>query len=398
VDSPRIYANIQFQSMIYVALDHLATVYGIRTTGESQEEIMYKYTKNTMSQFTQKKLRQKNSVAFSDDINVIKYDNKKPERKSSRLPTSKSKSRDKSRSSIAKTNTSKIIFDKRNFDANVGELSDASTPRFDPDFLLSTVFGYQAVIIRTEDGIFTVFEPIKRKSFTDEPEYARNLLNGYKSEESEFSQFEESSEEDFEHDNITRFHNGKLKKKACMEEKKLAPRNIIRRQTNTPFAGVSPRVDKVLKRDKTGNMDWIPHIRRSSGRTTLQIDTSKRKVYQLNRNKFKEKDHSFEEIKHTHTAPHHQLKDNLFEKEPLNSPTISNVSKSKDKKEVNLGKYRWANRKRRSSNYTNIYDLLDSMEDAKSENDVPKFEDYKSGDLIQPKKAIHPPNSECKSM
>ena len=88
----------------------------------------------------------------------------KPMRKSSRNPTSitkNSKGKDVNSSSIQKSYISKMIFNKESFkeDRNIEE----SVLEFDPDFLLSAVFGYREVLIRTPDGIFSIFEPIKRK-------------------------------------------------------------------------------------------------------------------------------------------------------------------------------------------------------------------------------------------
>ena len=89
--------------------------------------------------------------------------------------------------------TSKLIFEENTDDAIV-ESSEISICEFDPDFLLSTVFGHQAMLIKTTNGMFHIFEPVKRKSYRNENQFAQNLLNGYKSQ-SEFSGYEESSEE-----------------------------------------------------------------------------------------------------------------------------------------------------------------------------------------------------------
>ena len=86
-----------------------------------------------------------------------------------------------------------MIFEE-NIDDAIVESSEISICEFDPDFLLSTVFGYQAMLIRTTEGMFHVFEPVKRRSYRNENQFAQNLLNGYRSQ-SEFSGYEETSEE-----------------------------------------------------------------------------------------------------------------------------------------------------------------------------------------------------------
>jgi len=53
-------------------------------------------------------------------------------------------------------------FINKSFGKDLERISETNSIDFDPEFLLSTVFGYQDAIIRSDFGIFTIFEPVKR--------------------------------------------------------------------------------------------------------------------------------------------------------------------------------------------------------------------------------------------
>jgi len=182
--SPRMDFYVQFQIQIYQHLDKLGQIFN-DTSQETKEDskhdsrIDYSHT-NTRKLQHQKtiayKLKTVNTVAISDELTVIKHSHARPERKSSRNPTlfsKNSKSKDKSRSSIFKTHPTKAIFEEEQI--NKDENKSESVMSFDPDFLLSSVFGYQDFMINTPDGMFSVFEPVKRRSYANEPEVTQNL-------------------------------------------------------------------------------------------------------------------------------------------------------------------------------------------------------------------------------
>ena len=84
--------------------------------------------------------------------------------------------------------TQNLVFIERKFDDRGEEVE------FDQDFILCTVFGYKNVYIKEEDDIFEIFIPVKRNDYTEQHEFTRNILNGYRSG-SEYSQCETSFEE-----------------------------------------------------------------------------------------------------------------------------------------------------------------------------------------------------------
>ena len=128
--------------------------------------------------------------------------------------------------------------------------------------------------------------------FSNEPIFAQNLLKEYKSE-SEFSQFEESSENEVsvsyvkKDDPITKF------KHDLKGFKAITPRKVIRRQTNVPHITESPRVRKEFKRDHTGNLDWVP--KKKNKKIVVKMNAklaNKREIKKENSKKAERKDES----------------------------------------------------------------------------------------------------------
>ena len=104
---------------------------------------------------------------------------------------------------------------------------------FSPDFVLSRVFGYQNVYIKTEEGVFDIFEPAKIKDmFLDGyDDFAVNILNGYKSESENLNDI--SSRSDYMNKSDT---DSVIVNK--YENKLMTPRSVIRKRTSnflTPY-------------------------------------------------------------------------------------------------------------------------------------------------------------------
>ena len=358
ITSPRVYNNINNQRLIFIRIEQLVQKLDSKTY---IDPIAQHFTPNVQNKMTgpqttnKKQMKATNSVAFSEELEVIKHADKKPMRKSSRNPTSitkNSKGRDVNTSSMQKSHMSKMIFNKEGFREE--ENLEDTTLKFDPDFLLSAVFGYREILIRTPEGIFSIFEPIKRRNYTNEHEFTKNLLNGYKSG-SEFSGFEESSVESEDENNAEIRNKGSKK-----GYKQITPRGIIRRQTNTPYVGVSPRVSKVLKRDQTGNMDWFPQIK-SKEPEVLKIPDKLKKNSMMEKS---EESSSESELKHSQSAPMNGIdKNNIFE---LNSLSQS----PKHKRQINLNKYRRTHRSKSPRDEDEIHSMVDEISDNKSEDNL----------------------------
>ncbi|CAI2374148.1 unnamed protein product [Moneuplotes crassus] len=376
--SPRAYPKTEYQSLVIKKLEQLSTyfvndrqVMARRETNKNQRKVPYKNSMISLKNTKFEKQLSKNyqhsaSIVVSDDVNVICHAtdrislHSKPQRKPSRLPISfskNSKSKGESQNQLSSSKLSPVDQEVNRGMAKLerimSEDSEVESGDFDPNFLLSTVFGYQEVIIKSPEGLFTIFEPKKRKlQLFKEPELAQNLLNGYVSESS-FSQFEESSEEEV---------NMSVEDQPGIDYG-ITPRKVIRHKTNTPQINASPRVNKILKRDQTGNMDWIPNPKEQ---VQKEHKSSKNKI-------------TFEDVKEQEEC-NKDIGGYMSPYSPEFSPTGSPISHN-NHKSIKLTKLRWANRNKYSTESENVDTFLDDGMETSSE-------DKQSGASLQKKKSI----------
>ena len=96
--SPRLYSNVSYQSLLVLKLDLIFGYSESRSYNETEFSINTQTRNNIFKskRMANKVLKPADSMAISDELNVITYANSRPKRNSSRNPTSITKnSRDK---------------------------------------------------------------------------------------------------------------------------------------------------------------------------------------------------------------------------------------------------------------------------------------------------------------
>ena len=234
-----------------------------------------------------------NSIALSDNLEIIHHKSEKPSRSNSRnrcsLTSQQSNARDiKSRKDddeegyVIKTKDSlqislakkmsvmerlKLNHKTTVFSSKLGEVDkyfpysnvgdDENFPLvideerrvdFDPDFVLWRVFGYQNIYLKTEDGIFDIFEPTKIKDFDlgGYNEFAVNILHGYISESEDLENISSNS------DAINK-SDSEVVNDQRTDNKLMTPRSVIRKRTTnflTPYKDANVLKEGITYKEK----------------------------------------------------------------------------------------------------------------------------------------------------